>query len=78
MEKAEYRKHYNKGWRASGGTLYLDDAEERFAERHGVDLGSPEHNAWLDGWLDYAAGRDKYHLETCEKHGNAEGECGEG
>lgn len=74
LTSAEYRKQYNKGWNKSGGDgkseEMMDVSEDRFLARNGFRALSVEHHAWIDGWLDYAAARDKYHFETCD------GECG--
>ena len=52
-----YRRAYNAGWRYSttSPNPTLD---------HGDEKGAPE--AWYDGYLDAAAGRDKWHLATCD------------
>jgi hypothetical protein len=50
----EYRRWYNAGWRYSGtATATLDNGD-----------GKPD--AWFDGYLDMAAGREKWHLAKCE------------
>lgn len=57
----EYRKAYERGWRAaqrSTGTA-LEAADLR-----------RELDAWYDGYHDYAAGRDKWHLAHCTDHDN--------
>jgi len=51
----EYRSWYEKGWRYSGRPSATLD--------HGDSNGYPD--AWYDGYLDRAAGRDKWHLATC-------------
>jgi hypothetical protein len=53
----EYKRWYNKGWRysASGSASVSLD--------HGDAMGAPD--AWEDGYLDYAAGREKWHLAFC-------------
>ena len=63
---ADYRKAYNRGW-ASGqrGIGGLDRADDR---------GEPE--AWYDGYLDAAAGREKWHLLNCSQHDNSANGCG--
>lgn len=58
LTRAEYNRLYNNGWRAS-------------ANAGGLDGDHPE--AWEDGYLDYAAGRDKWHLRDCPDHDT----CGE-
>jgi hypothetical protein len=57
----EYVRQYNNGWQASKG------------ESKAWDSGTTSH-AWDDGYLDYAAGRPKWHLTYCVNHN----ECGEG
>jgi hypothetical protein len=57
---AAYRKHYNRGWRSSQGTA--DGALDRADSRN-------EPDAWYDGYLDYAAGRQKYHSQQCRAGG---------
>jgi hypothetical protein len=50
-----YRHWYNRGWRyALTPTATLE---------HGDNINAP--GAWYDGYLDQAAGRDKWHLATC-------------
>lgn len=45
-----YRRWYTKGWAYSHrGTATLD---------HGDSMGYPD--AWYDGYMDYAVGRDKW------------------
>lgn len=75
----DYRREYNKGWEKSGdeNCASLSTAEENYLRRNNYSMCCDEHHAWLDGWLDRAAGRTKYHLQHCENHGDAEGECGE-
>lgn len=52
---SEYRRWYERGWRySSRGTATLD---------HGDAIGAPD--AWYDGYLDLAGGREKWHLATC-------------
>lgn len=57
----QYRAAYNRGWktseRASDGAL--DRADSR---------GEPD--AWYDGYLDSATGREKWHIPNCPDHGN--------
>ena len=59
-----YAAAYRKGWAASARGSALDEAEDRYVARY----GRAEHDAWLDGWLDYAAGRPKWHLRDCPDH----------
>jgi hypothetical protein len=53
---AEYKAWYNRGWRAS--------ARENATLERGDAIGAPD--AWYDGYLDYAAGREKWHLALCD------------
>jgi hypothetical protein len=52
---AEYKRWYNRGWRYSGGSAATLE--------HGDATNAPD--AWYDGYLDYAAGREKWHLPRC-------------
>lgn len=61
MTEAEYRKAYNRGWRFKGDLSAAD-------EKHYTD-----NEAWTDGYMDQAAGRDKWHLLNCPDHNT----CGE-
>jgi hypothetical protein len=61
----KYAKEYEAGWRAASRP-----------ESAKWDSGASS-DAWDDGYLDRAALRDKWHLVTCPKHGNLDGECGE-
>lgn len=54
---AEYKRWYTKGWRYSGS-----DSDSVSLE-HGDAMNAPD--AWYDGYLDYAAGREKWHLPFC-------------
>jgi hypothetical protein len=57
-----YRQAYERGWRNSAGpSASLDRADSR---------GEPD--AWYDGYFDYAAGREKWHLPRC----TTPAECG--
>lgn len=75
LPSTEYRRHYDIGWNASGGnpraTASMDAAEARHLNRFGLAALSPENHAWIDGWLDFASDREKYHFETCD------GDCGQ-
>ena len=59
VDTPEYRAAYNRGWRASATTTggALDRADAR-----------REPDAWYDGYLDHAAGREKWHLLHCPDH----------
>lgn len=63
-----YEQSYESGWRSSSGDM---SPSLRIQMRLGFD-----HDAWTDGYLDNAAGREKYHLRGCMAHYNAEGGCG--
>jgi hypothetical protein len=57
--RAEYTRHYNRGWRASqGGGGGVSSPLERADSR-----GEPK--AWYDGYLDDAVGREKFHSRDC-------------
>jgi hypothetical protein len=61
----EYRRDYLAGWRAS------DRAKDGTLER------ADDRNAsagWYDGYLDRAAGREKWHIPRCPNHDT----CGQG
>lgn len=58
----KYVSDYNAGWAAS---------KREFSSLW--DSGDTAHS-WDDGYLDYAAGRPKWHLTYCLNHD----ECGEG
>jgi len=69
MDK-QYRKDYNRGWRYSEtANANLDTADSK---------GWTDSNAWMDGYLDLAAGRDKWHTPNCPTHGDANNTCGQG
>lgn len=55
--KREYSRYYDKGFRAAG---ILGEAEQRFVAQHGSAEGW-EYDAWMDGALDNAASRPKWH-----------------
>lgn len=67
---AVYNRMYLKGWAASRRTDDMEAAEARFVSRNRVKWSGPEHEAWEDGWLDVAAGREMWHLRDCEDHDN--------
>lgn len=75
----EYRKHYNWGWRYSAGeSATLDYVDSKY--HAGRSYEKPGYDAALDGYLDMAASRTKWHLLHCPSHGgsNELGTCGEG
>lgn len=57
--EATYRERYNAGWRYSErvGDLTRPDAD-----------GRSDDDAWMDGYLDAAVGRERYHLAFCADH----------
>lgn len=59
IDTPEYRRWYERGWRYSRTSMSasLD---------HGDGLGAPD--AWYDGYLDAAAGREKWHRLHCADH----------
>lgn len=61
---AQYRKDYNRGWRYSARVCTLDAADAD---------GRSGNDAWMDGYLDYAAGREQYHIPNCPSHPDCEG-----
>jgi hypothetical protein len=69
-EAAQYAKDYNRGWRYSATTGGLDIPDRR---------GWTRIEAWMDGYLDEATGRAKWHYRDCTDHTMAtEGHgCGE-
>ena len=60
MDK-QYKLDYNRGWRTSEKVGNLDQADRD---------GRSNNDAWMDGYLDYAAGREKFHLANCTDHNN--------
>lgn len=67
---SDYAKDYNRGWRYSGtANANLDTADRR---------GWSRIEGWMDGYLDYATGRAKWHYRDCKNHDSIEnGGCGE-
>jgi hypothetical protein len=62
LDRAAYMRGYNRGWRhSSTANASLDNCPPGAVGW-----------AWEDGYLDYASGRDKYHLRDCRSHD----ECG--
>ena len=55
----EYKRDYRNGWNVS--ERCSEGALERADERN-------VSHAWLDGYMDYACGRTKYHLMQCTTH----------
>jgi hypothetical protein len=58
---------YRKGWRDSGRLGEIPAWADA--------LPTDAHNAWMDGYLDNATGRDPWHLTECKNHGYGEGGC---
>lgn len=56
-----YRERYLAGWRYSMNVGSLDRPDQD---------GRSSDDAWMDGYLDAATGRDKWHLPTCTDHDN--------
>lgn len=54
-----YVTAYNRGWKAG--------QRETFGALERADFRN-EHEAWYDGYLDAAAGREKWHLASCSSH----------
>jgi hypothetical protein len=65
-----YAKRYMQGRRASMRGTDLGEAEVRFINRNILVDRVAEWDAWEDGWLDEAAGREMWHLRDCEDHDN--------
>jgi ribosome modulation factor len=60
-----YRRDYTRGWRSGQNGVSLDRADAN---------GNSDNDAWLDGYLDAAAGRTKWHIPLCPDHDR----CGQG
>jgi hypothetical protein len=58
----KYKRDYERGWRSTAG---LDRADAD---------GRSDNEAWMDGYLDQAAGREKWHMLNCPDHNT----CGKG
>lgn len=54
-----YRTAYLAGWRYAARTSDLDRADAD---------GRSQNSAWMDGYLDRAAGRERWHLLRCADH----------
>lgn len=67
---ADYKAWYTNGWRAALHSTDLGTAESRFLDRSGEPWNGDAHHAFEDGWLDYAAGREKWHPRDCADHDN--------
>lgn len=69
---AEYSKAYRRGWRHSS-TVHASLDNNPYPWHPGLQVGDASNglnDAWEDGYLDYAAGREKWHLLHCEDHEN--------
>lgn len=60
LDPDQYRADYNRGWRYS--RTGLDGLD--YADRTGLST----REGWMDGYLDFAAGRAKWHLRDCTDH----------
>ena len=60
----ENRKHYDRGWKASGGLPTQSEMNGGPSRLERAD-DRGEHEAWYDGYMDYAVGRGKYHSLKC-------------
>jgi hypothetical protein len=68
MMIADYNAWYTSGWEAARRSSDLEAAERRFLDRTGQSWNGAAHRAFEGGWLDWAAGRDKWHLRDCVDH----------
>lgn len=66
-----YRADYERGWLASKRAGQSSNPD--YSPLESADLRG-ERDAWYDGYLDYAASREKWHLLNCPDHDN----CGQG
>jgi hypothetical protein len=60
----DYERGWRTGLRAADGSLERAD-------------GRGEPDAWYHGYLDAAAGREKWHIPRCAVHHNGPGGCGQ-
>jgi hypothetical protein len=63
---SDYNAWYTSGWEAARRSADLETAEARFLDRTGQPWNGDAHHAFEDGWLDWAAGREKWHLRDHE------------
>lgn len=56
MTEDVYRKMYRKGWNRSEKIGSIPDTP------------NAENDAWMDGYLDSATGRERWHLLFCPDH----------
>lgn len=64
VKTREYVRNYNRGWKSTNLEFSDDIADDA------------EREAWLDGYMDAATGREKWHLLNCPAHHNGPGGCG--
>lgn len=67
IDNPQYRKDYKRGWRfdrRGGAPSSYDGGNLGYADEKGWSSIA----AWMDGFLDSAAGREKWHLALCENH----------
>lgn len=64
LGRPAYNAAYNKGFRHSSNAMNPSLDNNPFPPTE----DSPEYDAWEDGYLDAAAGRDRYHLRDCTDH----------
>lgn len=65
INRTKYKTDYRRGWAASirgalsdsGMSTPLDRADAR-----------NERDAWYDGYMDHATGREKWHMLFCQNH----------
>lgn len=57
-----YHMWYRKGWKRSATVGTISMAADL--------LPTDAHNAWMDGYLDNATGREMWHLYHCRDHDN--------
>jgi hypothetical protein len=68
QDTPEYRKHYKWGWNYSQReSATLDYVDSKY-NVHLHPENKPAWNAALDGYLDYAASREKWHIPNCKDH----------
>lgn len=58
-DSAAYRRDYRRGWKSSMRSADLDRADRD---------GRSANTAWMDGYLDAAAGREMWHRLRCTDH----------
>lgn len=63
-DTTEYRAAYERGWRASRRYLQSTSYQVFTPLERADERGEP--TAWYDGYADESAGREKWHLLTCQ------------